>query len=422
MPWCRRSAMDNKQKPLRILYLSTARIPSEKAHAFQILKMCEAFTQNRAAVTLLYQKRSNSAWTRQIPDIFSYYGVRSTFATKQLFCFEIPVLGEKMARLQFYAGLIFYLLAAAFFIITRKRSIDIIYCRDKFSLIAIRAIAALAGTPVFYEAHDFPQSLVWLQLFFLKRTDGVIVLTEQLKSRFLQGGLPAAKILVAHSAVDLELFESNKQRVPDVRAQLEIPAGAFLIGYVGRFVTMDQEKGLRELIEAVQQVADSPVPVYLACIGGPMNAVAAYLDLIDGLGLNRERFKFHDLVPAGDVPSYIAAFDLAAMPFPWTAHYAFNMSPLKMFEYMAAEKPIVATRLPAVMEVLIDGVNAVLTEPDNPAALAQAIQRIVQDPAFARKISKKAREDVNSYTWERRAGKILEFINSSMSEKRRAAA
>ena len=44
------------------------------------------------------------------------------------------------------------------------------------------------------------------------------------------------------------------------------------------------------------------------------------------------------------------------------------------------------------------------------------------DPAFARKISEKAREDVNSYTWERRAGKILEFINSSMSEKRRAAA
>jgi glycosyltransferase involved in cell wall biosynthesis len=406
--------MNSEQKPLRILYLSTARIPSEKAHAFQILKMCEAFTQKGAAVTLLYQKRSNSAWTRQIADIFSYYGVRSSFATKQLFCFEIPVLGEKMARLQFYVGLIFYLLAAAFFIITRKRSIDIIYCRDKFSLIAMRAIAALAGVPVYYEAHDFPQALVWLQLFFIKQADGVIVLTEQLKNLFLQGGLPAAKILVAHSAVDLELFESDKQKVPDVRARLGIPPGAFLIGYVGRFVTMDQEKGLRELIEAMQHVADSPAPVYLACIGGPMNAVPAYCDLIDELGLNRERFTFHDLVPAGDVPSYVAAFDLAAMPFPWTEHYACNMSPLKMFEYMAAAKPIVATRLPTVMEVLCDGVNAVLTEPDNPAALALAIQRIVQDPAFARRISKKAREDVNSYTWERRAESILEFINSTL--------
>ncbi len=414
--------MDREQKPLRMLYLSTARIPSEKAHACQIVKMCEAFARQEADVTLLYQKRDNSAWTQDIHDVFAYYGVRVPFAMKQLFCFELPFLGERLARLQFYAGLVCYLAAAVYFIIFRRKSIDVIYCRDKFSLMVLGALTAILHIPVFYEAHDFPQSLVWLQFLFFQQTNGVIVLTEQLKNRFLQRGLPAAKILVAHSAVDLELFESNKQRVPDVRAQLEIPPKAFLIGYVGRFVTMDQEKGLRELIEAVQQVADSPVPVYLACIGGPMNAVAAYLDLIDGLGLNRERFKFHDLVPAGDVPSYIAAFDLAAMPFPWTAHYAFNMSPLKMFEYMAAEKPIVATRLPTVMEVLFDGVNAILTEPDNPAALAKAIQRIVQDPAFARKISKKAREDVNSYTWERRAGKILEFINSSMSEKMRAAA
>jgi len=404
--------MDREQKPLRMLYLSTARIPSEKAHAYQILKMCEAFTQQGTDVTLLYQKRDNSAWTQRIPDVFAYYGVRIPFAMKQLFCFEIPFLGERMARLQFYAGLVFYLLAAAFFIITRKRSIDIIYCRDKFSLIAIGAAAALAGTPVFYEAHDFPQSLVWLQLLFLKLTDGVIVLTEQLKNRFLQRGLPAAKVLVAHSAVDLEQFESNKKRVPDVRALLEIPPEAFLVGYVGRFVTMDQEKGLRELIEAMQHVPDSPVPVYLACIGGPMSAVPAYCAIIDELGLSRERFIFHDLVPAGDVPSYLAEFDLAAMPFPWTAHYAFNMSPLKMFEYMAAEKPIVATKLPSVMEVLKDGVNAVLVEPDNPAALAQGIQHIVLDQAFARKIGENARRDVNSYTWQRRAEKILAFIGN----------
>jgi glycosyltransferase involved in cell wall biosynthesis len=93
-----------------------------------------------------------------------------------------------------------------------------------------------------------------------------------------------------------------------------------------------------------------------------------------------------------------------------------------MFEYMAAGKPIVATKLPSVMEVLKDGVNAVLVEPDNPAALAQGIQHIALDQAFARKIGENARRDVNNHTWQRRAGKILEFINSSMSEKRRAAA
>jgi len=405
-----------------MLYLSTARIPSEKAHAYQILKMCEAFTQQGTDVTLLYQKRDNSAWTQDIHDVLAYYGVRVPFAMKQLFCFELPFLGERLARLQFYAGIVCYLAAAVYFIIFRRKSIDVIYCRDKFSLMVLGVLTAIVRIPFFYEAHDFPQSLVWLQFLFFQQTNGVIVLTEQLKNRFLQRGLPAEKIMVAHDAVDLEQFENNKKKVPDVRALLKIPPEAFLVGYIGRFVTMDKEKGIRELIEAMQHVADTPVPIYLACIGGPMSAVPSYCAIIDELGLKRERFTFHDLVPTGDVPSYLAAFDLAAMPFPWTPHYAFNMSPLKMFEYMAARKPIVATKLPAVMEVLKDGVNAVLVEPGNPAALARGIQHIVLDQAFARKIGENARRDVNNYTWQRRAGKILEFINSSMSEKRRAVA
>ena len=66
-----------------MLYLSTARIPSEKAHAYQIVKMCEAFARQEADVTLLYQKRDNSAWTQDIHDVFAYYGVRVPFAMKQ---------------------------------------------------------------------------------------------------------------------------------------------------------------------------------------------------------------------------------------------------------------------------------------------------------------------------------------------------
>jgi len=98
------------------------------------------------------------------------------------------------------------------------------------------------------------------------------------------------------------------------------------------------------------------------------------------------------------------------MPFPWTQHYAYNMSPLKMFEYMAAEKPILATRLPSVMEVLVDGENAVLAEPDNPGELARGIKRIIEDKEFSQRIGRRARQDVLHYTWEKRAQKIVHFI------------
>jgi glycosyltransferase involved in cell wall biosynthesis len=143
--------------------------------------------------------------------------------------------------------------------------------------------------------------------------------------------------------------------------------------------------------------------------------VPAYYKIIEELRLDRNRFYFHDLVPVSEVPAYLAACDIVAMPFPWTPHYAYHMSPLKMFEYMAAEKPILATQLPSVMEVLVDGKNAVLVEPDNPKALAQGIRRIMEDKEFSRRISAQARQDVLAYTWEERAQKILCFIGANMS-------
>jgi glycosyltransferase involved in cell wall biosynthesis len=142
--------------------------------------------------------------------------------------------------------------------------------------------------------------------------------------------------------------------------------------------------------------------------------VPAYYKIIEELRLDRNRFRFHDLVPVSEVPAYLAACDIVAMPFPWTPHYAYNMSPLKMFEYMAAEKPILATRLPSVMEVLADGENAVLVEPDNPMALAQGIRRIMKDKELSKRISTRARQDVLHYTWEKRAQKIVHFIAEKM--------
>jgi glycosyltransferase involved in cell wall biosynthesis len=190
--------------------------------------------------------------------------------------------------------------------------------------------------------------------------------------------------------------------------------GSTLIGYVGRFVTMEQEKGIKDLLESMRYLPDYSGSTYVAFIGGPMNHVPAYYKIIEELRLDRNRFRFHDLVPVSEVPAYLAACDIVAMPFPWTPHYAYHMSPLKMFEYMAAEKPILATQLPSVMEVLVDGKNAVLVEPDNPQALAQGIRRIMEDKEFSRRISAQARQDVLAYTWEERAQKIVCFIAEKM--------
>ena len=98
------------------------------------------------------------------------------------------------------------------------------------------------------------------------------------------------------------------------------------------------------------------------------------------------------------------------MPFHWTEHFAYYASPLKLFEYMASKTPIVATDLPSTGEILRDGENAVLVEPDDPKALAEGIERTLSDAELAARIGRQAREDVRQYTWGERAANIMTFV------------
>jgi len=397
-----------------MLYLSCARIPSEKAHAYQILKMCESFASQGIMVTLLYQRRNNQQLEARAGNIFEYYAIQNSFIMKKLYCLDSPLLEKIHSSIWFYVTTITYLLAAAMYVVRNRKAIDIIYCRDMFSLMLLGLLQPVLNLPMFYEAHAFPGKLAGLHVGCLNKMNGLIVLTSQLKTVLLQKGVNSSKIAVAHDGVDLRHFQNAHFRGAQIREQMRIPPGSTLVGYVGRFVTMEQEKGINDLLESMRYLPDYNGSIFMAFIGGPLNNVPDYYKRIEELHLDRNRFQFHDLVPVSEVPAYLAACDIVAMPFPWTPHYAYHMSPLKLFEYMAAEKPILATRLPSVMEVLADGENAVLAEPDNPRELAHGIRRIIEDKEFSQRIGTRARQDVLHYTWEKRAQKIAHFIAGKM--------
>ena len=120
---------------------------------------------------------------------------------------------------------------------------------------------------------------------------------------------------------------------------------------------------------------------------------------------------FKTAVARTELPFYQQSCDILLMPFPDTEHYRFYMSPLKMFEYMASSRPIVATDLPSIREVLNEK-NSVLIKSDNPNELAVAIKELVDNPVFGAALAKQARKDVENYTWEKRAEKISQFIKS----------
>jgi glycosyltransferase involved in cell wall biosynthesis len=82
-------------------------------------------------------------------------------------------------------------------------------------------------------------------------------------------------------------------------------------------------------------------------------------------------------------------------------------SPIKLFEYMASRRPIVATSLPSIKEILKDGSNALLVGPDDVDLLVKGIKRVLEDHALAEKLAAQAGSDVKKYTWEKRVKRIL---------------
>jgi glycosyltransferase involved in cell wall biosynthesis len=96
-----------------------------------------------------------------------------------------------------------------------------------------------------------------------------------------------------------------------------------------------------------------------------------------------------------------------------------DTSPLKLFEYMASKRPIVASSIPSTQNILKDNYNAILAEVDNPISFKNAIIRILTNPSLANRISDQAFQDVQHHTWEKRADKILDFLNDHLSVYRK---
>jgi len=114
--------------------------------------------------------------------------------------------------------------------------------------------------------------------------------------------------------------------------------------------------------------------------------------------------------PNKEIPFYLKAADVLVLPNKKGEDISEKYtSPLKMFEYMASKRPIVASDLPSIREILNDH-NSIIMEPNDPQKLAEGIKEALNQD-LSQKISQQAFSDVQSYTWEKRTKKILEFIS-----------
>lgn len=383
-------------------------MPTEKANGLQIAQNCEAFARCGYQVELWVARRWNTNEMRRIDDIFAFYGVDANFQIRYLPCIDLMplVIGKgALEQIALFLYLFTFVLSAVIRLIFTRA--DRYYTRDRLTAIGLRVRPRHLTA---FEVHSLAESQRgrWIDGLALRSCGSVITITRKLAEEAEKTGVPPARILVAHDGIRPERFTNLPDR-DTARKQIGWPANAFIVGYVGRLHTMGMDKGVGALIEALRQVDGAA----LALVGGPDEMAAELRQKWIHAGLNAADFLYAGQVMPRDVPLYLSAFDVCAMPHPYTTHFAFYTSPLKLFEYMASRRPIVASDLPSWADVLEDEVNALMVPPGEVDALAQAIQRLREDPALRDRLAEAAYSQVmERFTWPARARMILDHIES----------
>lgn len=388
---------------MKIIYIATSVIPAQKANSYQVMKMCEAFAREGHDVELLIPVRFGRVREKSEP--FEYYGVDKCFKIRKIFSIDLIPLEKIIGHLGFWMQNASFSLLTLIYVLFANP--DIIYSRDRFTLLFL----GLFKKNLVYEVHGLPAKFRLYEKCLYGRVKKIIVITNQIKKILVDKRIAGnEKILVAPDAVDLEKFDKIKMTKKELREELGLPKDKKLIAYIGKLRTKAKEKGVADIIRAFKKLA--ALDANMVFVGGEAESVEQYKALMSDLGLKKEDVVFIGHVPFPEVPKYEKAMDVLVMPFPWTRHYAYHMSPLKMFEYMASGVPIVTTDLPTVREVL-DEASAIFVRPGEPKDLARGIDRVLEDKEFSRQIAERSQKLAKNYTWQRRVKDILGFIDNN---------
>jgi len=283
---------------------------------------------------------------------------------------EIPFIDLPIIR-----PLSFHLACTVIMLIKLIAAPDIFYVRKMNSLLPM-LVAKLFKIPTFFEIPNDPYLAYRSKTktkMFLERTidkysmmlsDKIIVLSEWSKRRLNQiGGIPLSKLIVLPSGTDTELFKPLSKE--ECCIKLGFDSSFFYVGFVGSFLF---HQGLDTLIDSAPNILQEYKNTRFLLVGdGPMMDV--WKQKVNREGLERA-FVFSGQIPYKKVPEYVGVMDICVAPHLKDTNQA---SPVKIFDYMACGKPIVASDIEVVREITERSGCAVLVSPEQPNELARAI-------------------------------------------------
>lgn len=358
---------------MNILYAANMRMPTERAHGAQVAHMCAAFAKKGAAVTLAVPKRGNHIQE----DVYTYYALPRAFTTEYHAILDTVGWGR--------LGFVFESLLFGFQVLRRVRTQkpDVVYGRDELVLVLL---ALFSSVPFVWETHTGAWGMV--ARFVAARAKRVVVISKGLKVWYEERGIDEAKLCVAHDGIDVEAFAQPEEKHA-ARLRLGIPEGKSVVLYIG---SLGGWKGTDTFCEAA---ALSP-EVHFAIIGGTAEQIIQHK-------VRYPQVQFLGARPYREVADNQAAADVLVLPNTAMDRVsAYFTSPLKLFTYLAAGKPIVAADIPSIREV-VDERAVTFFAPDSAEALAEGVVRALKDPGKGMV----AQEVAAGYSWEARAAHIL---------------
>jgi glycosyltransferase involved in cell wall biosynthesis len=382
-----------KERRNKLIYLSYSRIPSQSANSLQVMQMCHAFAETGMQVSLYCLR------TLQNKPAHTYYDLPIS---------HIRLHRIWMPRIKIISRILYGLRVASSLLI--RGTDGIFYGRDFYTL-ALLSLVRVGRLRIYFEAHQPPgdQLEYHLQKMIFNSTSfaGLICISQALKDEYLRlyPALLPEKVKVAHDGARPTDDVTEKKNMSEKQ-----PCS---IGYVG---SLQAGKGM----ELIARLAPLLPEFTFHVVGGQADQLAFWSARCP------ENVHFHGHQPSSKARHLMSSFDILLAPYQPSVRVGKKqveiarwMSPLKIFEYMAAAKAMVASDLPVLREVLVNGRNALLADPDRPDNWVTAIRQLATNDAYRQHLGQQAQLDFkNKYSWRQRAEFLREvFENQALHQK-----
>tara|TARA_B100002019_G_scaffold187820_1_gene162188 strand:- start:798 stop:2021 length:1224 start_codon:yes stop_codon:yes gene_type:complete len=382
---------------LKIVYITNARLPTEKAHGVQIIKMIEALSSLNNEVVLISPNRIQNEISHKT-SVFDFYNVEKIFEHNLINFIDPYKYRSLMPKFfyRFFSFLVNLLWGIKSAKIGSKLNGDFYIFRDNtpFSYL----FCAIFSKKCVIEFHDIPPFLsrliFKLGLIISGKTVCFAVTNKLSEDLFHKFGKVKnlKKIDTLHDGVDLIKFKNNKI----------IENSTPLLTYCG---SLSKSKGIDLIINSAKYIKN----VEFLIIGGLKVDVDHYKKIANDNGV--KNINFIGQVNYSDVPNLLNKSDILLLPSSAINIKSRNYtSAMKLFEYMSIGKPIIASNIPSNTEILENNLNCLLFEPDNPKSMVEKINTLINDKELNKKITKNSSKLAIKYSWTERSKKMIKRI------------